>query len=360
MKKISTMFGLVLFVFLFGSTESKAQSLAPKADGLPSCLEKNLIENDFCQDEKGKIAIVTSMKHDVLGKKTEPRFRSLTKKELHVYELLQSRKKEEARADFYTLKDFCGGLTDKILDRDAAIKDVQAQIDAIDLAALQAAEKKAYNDMLKGCRRDCLKLAMVKDGVCALTPDKLAEVVSKKDLQNKLLGVDVWFGGQTKYIEYIHNAVSVNPTEACSAMLQNPICKLDTIKNGFTSCKEGIQWVQALNNEQDTQKQIAELKAKQSIYAKNSVIESCVVRFAADVKKPYWDTCSLDCLQKALDSCPAALKTAEAKLAIQNQNSTCPSCSKSTAEGQAPVIRKKSIAPSGTADPDGGTTRKGQ
>ncbi len=80
------------------------------------------------------------------------------------------------------------------------------------------------------------------------------------------------------------------------------------------------------------------LKAKQDAFAKSNSDSNCKFKAPADVKKSHWNTCSSDCLQTALDGCPAVM----AKLGSgmkQNHNSTCPECEKSVT-GKAEAVRR--------------------
>ena len=233
----------------------------------------------------------------------------------------------QARIDFDALKDFCGGLNDRIADRDDAQKDVQAQIDAINasLPGLQAAADRAYKSAMTGCRKDCLRMAITKDGTCSLPPEKIAEMVSKEDLNNKLLGVDIYFGGQSKYIEFINGNQNPDTSKVCSKIMMKAECKAEIVKAGaIADCEESVAWLAALKALDDAQKQIADLKARQSGYARNSSGRSCTITTAADTRKPQWDTCSADCLQKALDGCPNIL--AQAEVEANRRPSYCPDC----------------------------------
>lgn len=202
---------------------------------------------------------------------------------------------DQAEDDFYVLKEFCGGLTDRIeQERDADIRDIQASIDAIenDINGLKAATDKAYKDMLRGCRRECIRMAMEKDGICSLTPIQIAESTSKEDLNDGLLGLAVWFNGQTTYTQAIEKNQAVDPTKVCSKMLLKPECLAEVNKSGVPDCENSIAWLAAKKELDDANKQLAELKAKQSAYAKNSTSTSCTVASARDAAKPHWNTCS--------------------------------------------------------------------
>jgi hypothetical protein len=217
----------------------------------------------------------------------------------------------QAQVDFDMLKDFCGGLEDRIIDRDQAIKDIDAQIAEIDEVALKNAEQKAYRDMLKGCRHNCIELAMVKDGVCSLDKKAMASVVSKEDLDHGLLGLGAWFGAQSAEGSWVATSQpTIDPTKICTKILGKPECKAEIVKSGLGDCPESVAWLAALKELTDAQLAIRELKAKQSTYAKNST-KGCNVSSAADVDSAHWDNCSSDCLQRALDSCPRALADAE-------------------------------------------------
>ena len=246
-----------------------------------------------------------------------------------------NRRASSPQDDFDDLNDFCGNLPDMITDRQNKIDDLNAQIAAFNISDLQKAEADARAKMQSGCRRDCLKLAMAKDGACKLDPDKIAEVVSKEDLNDKLLGVDVYFGGQSRFTDYINGVASVDPIKACQKILAKKECLDQVMKTGLADCEASKDWIAALNALEDGKKQLAQLKANLDTMSRNTTDKSCRVTSAVDVRRPHWNSCGTRCLEKALDSCPDAL--ADAKLAIRNspRDGYCPTCGQGGGGGGA-------------------------
>jgi hypothetical protein len=231
--------------------------------------------------------------------------------------------------DFDDLNDFCGNLPDMISDRQKQIDDLNADIASFNLSDLQKAEQSARASMLTGCRQDCAKLAMSKDGACKLDPSEIGRSLSKEDLNDAWFGPVVisYYGDEQKAaIAKIGSVATVDPVLMCQKILAKPGCIDYVKKSGLNGCAAATDWIAALNALKDGEAKLAQLKANADTMGRTTSDKSCRVTSAIDTRRPQWNSCSTRCLEKALDSCPDAL--ADAKLAIQNspRDGYCPTC----------------------------------
>jgi hypothetical protein len=228
--------------------------------------------------------------------------------------------------EYDDLNEFCGGLPDLIEERQGQIDELNKQVIDLNLPDLQKAEQDARAKMQNSCRRDCVKLAIGQDVACKLAPDQLAEVLSKDDLGDKLLGVDTYYDGQGRFLEYINGAASVDPIKACQKVMAKKDCADSVMKNGISDCEASKDWIAAFNALEDGKKKLAQMKADLDIMTRTTTDAACKITSPSDIRRSHWKNCGTRCLEKAGDSCAKALADASDNISNSPRDGYCPTC----------------------------------